>query len=420
MNMNGGQAFDGMDASKQRKPHDFEADLTDEQDEQFIAAMFAAKGKALFRSKQFWGLVSHEMQRAKPKCNSRRDVLMKLKRLPIELCGEIEYGNTVQMQTPVASVLRTTPATLGLSTSVAVTHSHRIAEVLKRLDWKALVQAAENMYNVGHKTVKSPLRTINAGLKELLLSGKDVAKLLKISNPRDNNKAYEHVIHELLEASKMEATAVLKQKHEYRDEDIDLKSFTQFSIIYAINLEQSGQVPHLDSLFGNAQFFVALSRDCSPTNVLKTRTNLKDGASLDDHVKLLAKAKEPLGWGLEKLLSHMESAHDKLMQPGDMLSMSGPIVHCAPPTSNEEERAVLFFTSTMEGFKPYDNGTQIMPWVYYADAEHGVKDLGLFCETCRQWAAFKPWENYKLGPFRNEVEKICKGKIHSMTNFFYP
>jgi len=128
------------------------------------------------------------------------------------------------------------------------------------------------------------------------------------------NKAYEHVIHELLKASKLEATTLSKQKHGYRDEDTDLKSFTQFNIIYAINLEQNGQVPrHLDSLF---------VRDCSPTNVLKTRTNLKDVACLDGHDKLLAKAKEPLGWGLEKLLSHMESAHDKLMQPNDMLSMS--------------------------------------------------------------------------------------------------
>ena len=130
-------------------------------------------------------------------------------------------------------------------------------------------------------------------------------------------------------------------------------------------------------------------------------------------------AKEPLGWARERLGSLMVPANDGPLQPGDMLAMAGPIVHCAPQTSAGEERALLFFTHTLKGFKAYENERQVMPWNYFQEEEHGARDFGRFCESCRQWSSFEPWANYGEGAeIRGEIEKLCRGERHDVKTYF--
>jgi len=282
-------------------------------------------------------------------------------------------------------------------------------------------------------------RVDSSGITELLLSGHDTDPLLKAlkesQNPNDDNKPYSVVIHDLLEACKTQALEELTSKHDYRVNDVDRDSFDFFSISFNTRQKRKGQAPYLDCSYGNAEFFVSLSDNCSPPNVIlpsKSQTNnlfdSKDTVFPDDKdlVKFLEVAKEPLGLALPSLFKKMVPATSDLMKPGDILSISGPIIRSVPAIAATEDRAVLCFRSTLPGFSSVSLN-RIYPWLYHYDKHHdksyynAKESMHCFSMACREWGAYKPWESLfkEMKPIKHEVKRLCRGDpIYQLDHFF--
>ena len=113
----------------------------------------------------------------------------------------------------------------------------------------------------------------------------------------------------------------------------------------------------------------------------------------------------------------MAPTHPHLLQIGDMVGLSGPVVHGGPPTADGETRVVSFMSCSLPGLRGYNQDEQLLPWVYCQ--ERG--DADAFCASVVEWADLLPWEHYPLrrkgerGVFiREEIEKHCAGKPHNI------
>ena len=117
----------------------------------------------------------------------------------------------------------------------------------------------------------------------------------------------------------------------------------------------------------------------------------------------------------------MGPAHPERLQIGDMVGMSGPIVHGAPATDEGETRVVAFMSCTLPGLRGYDQDEQLLPWVYCQ--ERG--DADGFCAAVAEWADLLPWEHYPMRRrgergvlIREEIEKHIAGQPHRIHDCF--
>ena len=180
------------------------------------------------------------------------------------------------------------------------------------------------------------------------------------------------------------------------------------------------QAPHIDVVYNGAQFLTALSADCRPTMVYRNAADL--AASEGGRQRgALERAKAPLLLPRAELEAEMGPAHPEPLQVGDMLGLTGPVVHGAPPTDDGEWRVVAFMSCSLPGLRGYNQDEQLLPWVYCQ--ERG--DVDAFCTAVVEWQNLLPWEHYPMrrkgekGVFiREEIEKLVAGKPHAMSECF--
>jgi hypothetical protein len=135
----------------------------------------------------------------------------------------------------------------------------------------------------------------------------------------------------------------------------------------------------------------------------------------------LGRAMAPLLLPRQELEAGMAPAHGEALQVGDMVGLSGPVVHGGPPTDDGETRVVAFMSCSLPGLRGYDQDEQLLPWVYRQ--ERG--DIDAFCASVLEWSDLQPWEHYpsrrkgERGTFiREEIAKLCGGKPHKMHECF--
>ena len=135
----------------------------------------------------------------------------------------------------------------------------------------------------------------------------------------------------------------------------------------------------------------------------------------------LERASAPLLLPRRELEAGMAPGHHELLQPGDMLGLSGPVIHGAPATGDGEARVVAFMSCSLPGLRGYNQDEQLLPWVYCQ--ERG--DVDAFCAAVVDWADLLPWEHYparrkgERGYFiREEMEKLCAGQPHAIHKCF--
>jgi hypothetical protein len=109
----------------------------------------------------------------------------------------------------------------------------------------------------------------------------------------------------------------------------------------------------------------------------------------------------------------MDPACDHLLDIGDFVGASGPVIHAAPPTNDDEDRIVFFMTCSLPDIQGYDNDFQTLPWVLFQERD----DFDGFTRCVREWVDVKPWDNYDKKKrtrrglnMSEEVMKLCFGE----------
>jgi hypothetical protein len=242
-----------------------------------------------------------------------------------------------------------------------------------RVDWPelaALVRSAPRSV----RTVLNP-RYTNAAVMEILLSGDQAPPLLPWleaqPNPADEQRPYCDALTAFREASEAAARVLLGGDLGWSRQEAKDALFANHSLLvrlgagaqpgqvrlarcwvprassaiatrprsrgpWALTRVSCAQAPHIDVVFSGAQFLTALSADCRPTCVYTgpMEPAAKRRSALD-------RAKEPLLLPRATLEAGMAPAHPERLQVGDVVGLSGPVVHGAPATDDGETRACL-------------------------------------------------------------------------------
>jgi hypothetical protein len=324
-----------------------------------------------------------------------------------------------------------------------------------RIDWPALV-ALVRAAPRSQCTAQNP-RAANAGVVEILLSGDQAEPLLTWleaqPNPADGGRPYCDALGAFRAASEAGARALLGTDLRWTRTQAASALFANHSLLVRLGAgAQPGQVrpsrqtapaarlgarssgvlptdarvapapqaPHIDVVYNGAQFLTALSADCRPTMVYRGAADL---AAIEGgrHRGALERAKAPLLLPRAALEADMAPAHPQPLQVGDMLGLTGPVVHGAPSTDDGEWRVVAFMSCSLPGLRGYNQDEQLLPWVYCQ--ERG--DVDAFCAAVLEWQNLLPWEHYPMrrkgekGVFiREEMEKLCAGQPHAIPDCF--
>lgn len=176
----------------------------------------------------------------------------------------------------------------------------------------------------------------------------------------------------------------------------------------ALGTNRAAQPPHVDAMYGSAQFLVALTPAASTLyyGSPQVAPALREHAStLSPHARLEA-AMLPLALPRRALEGEMRPIVPDTLAPGDMIAMSGPIIHAGPArAAGAPARIVFFMTCSLADAEPYDRDRQVLPF-NYCD-EHN--DYDGFVRACVEWASHEPWMHYWKTPrFSRAVETLCK------------
>lgn len=309
-----------------------------------------------------------------------------------------------------------------------------LAKQVSSFGWRALVEeahaAAEMLPAGGSKkrplmTLKDSVRSINAGVKETHLNGPKGEPLRAWMRGREGGEQWLDQMDAVLREAEGVARTALVSKFGFSHREVDgLPPFENHSVLSCYNMETLGQVPHADVLFRQGQFLMALTTDCKPTNVWPLVDDLPAALPDDEefppdssfslenltlHTPRLRAALQPLSERSSVLLPKGAPAGGGLLQPGDMVSALGPVIHAGPPTRADEERAVLFFTIAAKGGRGYDHDIQITPWQYWHLVSTEVKGL---LQCLRDYL---PWDpvSYFDPSLQKELRKAVAAKSDS-------
>lgn len=278
------------------------------------------------------------------------------------------------------------------------------------VDWRRLVELS-----CARRATSNPV-CISAGVTEIYLSGKHAPALFKHLAARGFHTAPVEAYRLAVEAA---ARTLLVRDLHWTETQAAAAVFGSHSALVRLGAGASiGQPGHIDVSFGGAQFLVALFDHAKPTHAFVPLPDVTACETVDD---ALLVANAPLELPAAELQARMSGdwCGAAELREGDMVGLSGAVVHAAPPSDDNEDRGMYFLTCNLPGSgAPYDSSYQRLPWAHWYER----RDVASYRRCVLEWAALghKPWLNFgdTSAAMREETEKAAKGEADSLDDAF--